>query len=150
MVPIASDIVVCVSKLVKKADFTLSVFTTYTRMPTHKGHRKPCEVLNISVTLVVGIGSQVFASVQIQLIVHIKCVQVFVYQLCSPDGVSGKESACQCRRCKRCRFNPWTGEFPWSGRWQPLQYPCLENSIDRGAWQATVHWDTKSRTQLNT
>ena len=40
MVPIASDIVVCVSKLVKKADFTLSVFTTYTRMPTHKGHKE--------------------------------------------------------------------------------------------------------------
>ena len=51
-------------------------------------------MLNISVTLVVGIGSQVFASVQIQHIVPIKYVQVFVYQLCSPDGVSGKESAC--------------------------------------------------------
>ena len=28
----------------------------------------------------------------------------------------------------------------------PLQYSCLENPMDRGAWQATVHWITKSRT----
>ena len=31
----------------------------------------------------------------------------------------------------------------------PLQYSCLENSIDRGAWQTTVHGVTKSRTQLS-
>ena len=31
----------------------------------------------------------------------------------------------------------------------PLQYSCLENPMDRGAWQATVHWVAKSQTQLN-
>ena len=31
----------------------------------------------------------------------------------------------------------------------PLQCSCLENSMDRGAWQATVHGVTKKRTQLN-
>ena len=31
----------------------------------------------------------------------------------------------------------------------PLQYSCLENSMDRGAWWATVHGDAKSRTQLS-
>ena len=30
----------------------------------------------------------------------------------------------------------------------PLQYSCLGNSTDRGAWQATVHWVAKSRTRL--
>ena len=30
-----------------------------------------------------------------------------------PGGASGKESACQCRRHKRCRFDPWVGKIPW-------------------------------------
>ena len=33
-----------------------------------------------------------------------------------PRWLSGKESACQCRRC---RFNPWVGEIPWRRKWQP-------------------------------
>ena len=31
-----------------------------------------------------------------------------------PRGHSGKESTCQCRRCKRRRFDPWVGKIPWS------------------------------------
>ena len=30
---------------------------------------------------------------------------------------SGKESACQCRRCKRCEFDPWVRKIPWSRKW---------------------------------
>ena len=33
--------------------------------------------------------------------------------------LSGKESVCQCRRCKRCRFNPWGRKNPWRRKWQP-------------------------------
>ena len=33
---------------------------------------------------------------------------------------SGKESACQCRRHKRCRLDPWVRKIPRSGKWQPL------------------------------
>ena len=33
--------------------------------------------------------------------------------------LSGKEPACQCRRCKRCGFNPWVGKRPWRRAWQP-------------------------------
>ena len=47
-----------------------------------------------------------------------------------------KESACQCRRCKRHGFDPWFGKIPWNRKWHPLQYSCLENSMDRGARQA--------------
>ena len=43
-----------------------------------------------------------------------------------PGGAIGKESACQCRRYKRCRFSPWVGKIPWSRKWHPLQYSCLE------------------------
>ena len=35
------------------------------------------------------------------------------------------------------------------GNGNPLQYSCLENSMDRGAWHAAVHRVTKSQTQLN-
>ena len=35
-----------------------------------------------------------------------------------PRWHSGKESACQCRRCKRCEFNPWIGKIPWRRKWQ--------------------------------
>ena len=36
-----------------------------------------------------------------------------------PGGASGKESACQCRRCKRCGFDPWVGKISWRRKWQP-------------------------------
>ena len=36
-----------------------------------------------------------------------------------PAGTSGKEAACQCRRLKRCRFDPWVGKIPWKHEWQP-------------------------------
>ena len=63
-----------------------------------------------------------------------------------PGGASGEESTCQCRRLKRRRFNPW--RFPGGGYGNPLQYSCLENPVDRGAWRATVHGVWKSRTRL--
>ena len=53
-----------------------------------------------------------------------------------PWWLRGKESACQCRRC---RFYPWVGKITWRKKWQPLQYSCLRNPIDRGAWQDPVH-----------
>ena len=36
-----------------------------------------------------------------------------------PDGATGKEPACQCRRCKRCRLDPWVGKIPWRRARQP-------------------------------
>ena len=38
---------------------------------------------------------------------------------------------------------------PEGGNGYPLQYSCLENSMDRGAWRATVHRVSKSRTRLS-
>ena len=65
-----------------------------------------------------------------------------------PSGASGKEPVCQCRRCKRCGFNPWSERSPGGGHGSPLQYSFLENPMDRGAWQATVHRGAQSWTQL--
>ena len=44
---------------------------------------------------------------------------------------------------------PGSGRSPGKGNGNPLQYSCLGNPKDRGAWQAMVHGVTKSQTQLN-
>ena len=43
---------------------------------------------------------------------------------------------------------PGSGRSPGGGHGNPLQYACLENPMDRGAWQATVHEIAKSQTRL--
>ena len=63
-------------------------------------------------------------------------------------GTSGKEPACQCRKHKRCGFDPWVGKISGERHGNLLQYSCLENSMDRGTWQATVHAVAKSWTWL--
>ena len=64
-----------------------------------------------------------------------------------PDGSSGKESTCN---AEDPGLNPGLGRFPEGGNGNPFQYSCLENPMDRGAWQATVHGVTKSWTGLST
>ena len=44
---------------------------------------------------------------------------------------------------------PRLEQYPGVGNGNSLQYSCLENPMDRGAWQATVHGVAKSLTQLN-
>ena len=69
----------------------------------------------------------------------IACVCVCVC-VCS-IGASGKESACQCRRDERCRFNPWVGKIPrrrerlptpvfWSGEFHGLDSPLGRKESD--------------------
>ena len=66
-----------------------------------------------------------------------------------PGGASGRDPLYQCRRYKRLRFNPLSGEdSPGGGNGNPLQYSCLENPMDRGAWKATVLRVAKSQTRL--
>ena len=43
-------------------------------------------------------------------------------------------------------FYLWVEKIPWRRKWQPTQYSCLENLIDRGVWWATVHGVSNSRT----
>ena len=45
-------------------------------------------------------------------------------------------------------FHPWVGKSPWRRAHDALQYPCLENPMDSGAWQATAHRVTESWTCL--
>ena len=66
-----------------------------------------------------------------------------------PSGARGKEPDCQCRRLRDVGSVPGLGRSPGGGHGNPLQYSCLENPMDRGAWRATVHGVTKSRTWLS-
>ena len=61
-----------------------------------------------------------------------------------PGGSDSKESTCNARDPS---LIPESGRSPREGNGHPLQYSFLENSMDRGAWRATVHGVTKSRTQ---
>ena len=61
-------------------------------------------------------------------------------------GSDSKESACN---AGNLGLIPRLGRSPGEGNGNPLQYSCLENSIDRGAWQATVHGAEKSWTRLS-
>ena len=45
---------------------------------------------------------------------------------------------------------PGLGKSPGEGHGNPLQYSGLENPMDRGAWEATIHEVKKSQTRLNT
>ena len=53
-----------------------------------------------------------------------------------PGGSDGKESSCN---PGDPGFDPWWERYPGEGNGYLLQYSCLENSVDRGAWRATVH-----------
>ena len=61
-----------------------------------------------------------------------------------PRWHSGKESTSQRRRLG---FSPGLGRSPGEGNGNPLQYSCLENPVDWGAWQVAVHEVAKSWTQ---
>ena len=62
-----------------------------------------------------------------------------------PRWLSSKESAC---KAGDPGLIPGSGRFPREGNGNPLQYSCLENPMDRGPWQATVHGTAKSGTRL--
>ena len=65
--------------------------------------------------------------------------------LAFPGGSDGKESAWN---AGDLGLIPELGRSPGGGHGNPLQYSCLENPMDRGAWRSTVHGVTESRTGL--
>ena len=65
-----------------------------------------------------------------------------------PKWLSSKESTCNAGAAGDTGSIPGSGRFPGEGSSNPLQYSCLENIMDLGAWQATVHRVTKSQTRL--
>ena len=64
--------------------------------------------------------------------------------------LSGKESACNAGTARDVSLIPGSGRSSGGGHGNPLQYSCLENSMDRGAWQTTVHGVAESDTTKTT
>ena len=83
----------------------------------------------------------------LQYCVSFCCTAKQISHMCAyiklPRWLSGKEFACD-EGDKG--FNPWVGKIRWRRKCNPLHYSCLENSMDGGAWQATVHEVVKSWT----
>ena len=68
---------------------------------------------------------------------------ISVYKLGYSGSSDNKESICNARDLG---LNPKSGRPPAEGNGDPLQYSFLKNSLDKVAWQATVHGVTKSWT----
>ena len=72
-----------------------------------------------------------------------------IKQISEAFPVAQQQRIClQCRRRRRWGFDPWAGRIPWKRTCNPLQYSCLENPMDRGAWRATFHSIVQSWTWL--
>ena len=65
-----------------------------------------------------------------------------------PNGLVGKEPACNARGSGDMGLIPGSGRSPEGENDNPLQYSCLKNPKDRGAWHAAVQRVIKSQTQL--
>ena len=66
-----------------------------------------------------------------------------------PRWLISEEFACHAGDARDSGSVPGLGRSPEGGNSNPLQYSCLGNPIDRGAWQATVCGVAKSRAQLS-
>ena len=75
-----------------------------------------------------------------------KAVECIVFISCFPGSSDGKESI---NNGGDSGLTPGSGRSPGEGNGYPLQYSCLENSMDRGAWQSTAHGVARSQTQLS-
>ena len=65
-----------------------------------------------------------------------------------PGGTVVKNLPANAGDTKNVGSIPWSGRSPGVGNGNPLQYSCLENSMDRRAWQAIVHGVAKNQTPL--
>ena len=92
----------------------------------------------------------------LHIVIYNKNVIYMYVRLIGKDPDTGKEGFPGDSDCKESAYHagdlcliPGSGRSPGEGSGYPLQYSCLENSMDRGAWQATVHGITKTQTWLS-
>ena len=60
-----------------------------------------------------------------------------------PRWLNGKQSACQCRKCKRRRFDPWVRKIPWKRKWQPTPIFLPEKSHGQRSLVGYSSWGPK-------
>ena len=131
--------------------------------------KRPEHAANI-INLDCGDGCTIVYLLKNHLIVYLKqvhfkmweftSVNIFFFSFCwwmwrnirrksLPRLPSHKESACQCRRHKRCGFDPWARKIPWRRKWMPSTVFLPGKSHDKRAWWATVFGVAKNQTQLS-
>ena len=109
----------------------LDYSTVYKKLVYALGNQKnPCESLYCSICFFAVFGAE-----------PAKCLEY----ACIPGGSDCKESACN---AGDLGLIPGLGRSPGEGNGNTLQYSCLENSMDRGAWWATVHGVRRIRHDL--
>ena len=69
---------------------------------------------------------------------------IILWESTFPGGASGKQPTYRAE----VKVRSLSRDLPGGGNGNPLQYSCLENPLDRGAWQATVHRVAQSQTRL--
>ena len=74
-------------------------------------------------------------------------VLIISLQIGLPRWCSGKEFACQSRRCKIIRFDPWVRKIPWSRKWQPTPVFLPGKYLGQRKWG---HKESDMTEQLNT
>ena len=72
-----------------------------------------------------------------------------LYKMDFPGGIVVKNPPASKGDIRDVDSIPGSGKSPGVGNVNPLQYSCLENVMDRGAWWAAVHEVTKSQIQLS-
>ena len=126
------------SELLGKPSSFLNVLKLYNYSKTNNQHNQVWE----QVLLIFGMLSFQFVGGEIQEQFKATCLCVLDFS----GGSDDKESACNAGDMGSI---PGLGRSPGEGNGYPLQYFCLENSMDRGIWSATVYWVPKSWTQLS-
>ena len=81
--------------------------------------------------------------------VHVILLAITLHLIDFPGGVSGKEPTCQCRGHKRTGSISGLGRSSGGGYGNPLQYSCLKNPMDRGAWWATLGHQESDTTEVS-
>ena len=80
---------------------------------------------------------------------HLKCLRCQLRDLQPPQPHYGSALKHPSASAEGLDSIPGLGRSPERGNGKPLQYSCLENSMNRGAWPAAIHVVTKTRTRLS-
>ena len=96
-------------------------------------------------------GALLSASVHLSLISSLSQSFLLSFSLFLgiPGDASGEEPACQCRRCKRHRFDPWVGKIPWRTAWQPTPVFLPGESNGQRSLVGYSPWGHKESDQSN-
>ena len=106
------------------------------------------------------VHSSIFCFTSVVILTSVACITTLEYykegqdspcaKMGLPRWLSGKNPPANAGDARDMGSIPGLGKSPGVGNGCPPQYSCLENSVDRGAWQATAHAAAASQTQLST